>query len=85
MRTKTTFIGRETEISLLNSQLEKPSASLLVIDGRRRIGKSRSSEEFQRRSAVIDLQVYRQVKELQLKNNVKNLREDWRNTSPLRA
>lgn len=43
---KTTFIGRETEISLLNSQLGKPSASLLVIHGRRRIGKSRLLEEF---------------------------------------
>ncbi len=40
------FIGREYELKLLNSLLAKKSASLVVIKGRRRIGKSRLAEEF---------------------------------------
>ena len=40
------FIGRKDEISLLRGLLEKNSASLAVIYGRRRIGKSRLVEEF---------------------------------------
>lgn len=42
------FIGREYELSLLNQHLDKKIASLLVIRGRRRIGKSRLVEEFAR-------------------------------------
>lgn len=42
----TPFIGRTRELSLLNSLLLKSSASLIVIKGRRRIGKSRLVEEF---------------------------------------
>lgn len=41
-----TFIGREKELALLNSFLDKQSASLIAIKGRRRIGKSRLIEEF---------------------------------------
>lgn len=40
------FIGRKEEIGLLRGLLEKNSASLAVIYGRRRIGKSRLVEEF---------------------------------------
>src|SRR3990167_10696530 len=40
------FIGRTEELNLLNGLLEKRSASLIVIYGRRRIGKSRLVEEF---------------------------------------
>ena len=40
------FIGRESEISRLNSLLSKNSASLIVVRGRRRIGKSRLLAEF---------------------------------------
>ncbi len=40
------FIGREYELGLLNSLTSKKSASLIVIKGRRRIGKSRLAEEF---------------------------------------
>ena len=40
------FIGRSREVSLLNQLAEKESASLVVIYGRRRVGKSRLIEEF---------------------------------------
>ena len=40
------FIGRKSELNLLRSLFNKPSASLIVIKGRRRIGKSRLLEEF---------------------------------------
>lgn len=40
------FIGRQFELSILNSYVSHPFASLLVIHGRRRIGKSRLIEEF---------------------------------------
>lgn len=40
------FIGREYELKLLNNLLTKKTASLVVIKGRRRIGKSRLAEEF---------------------------------------
>lgn len=42
----TTFIGRKNELSKLNALFEKKSASLIVVKGRRRIGKSRLIEEF---------------------------------------
>jgi hypothetical protein len=40
------FIGRNNEISLLNDLINKKNSSLVVIKGRRRIGKSRLIEEF---------------------------------------
>lgn len=40
------FIGRHQELETLNRFLKKGSASLLVIRGRRRVGKSRLVEEF---------------------------------------
>lgn len=40
------FFGRERELRLLNELLEKRSASLAVIKGRRRIGKSRLIQKF---------------------------------------
>lgn len=40
------FIGRKQELELLKSFLKKKTASLIVIRGRRRIGKSRLVEEF---------------------------------------
>lgn len=43
---KTTFIGRKKELKDLNLLLSKKSASLAVMRGRRRIGKSRLIEEF---------------------------------------
>lgn len=45
----TRFIGRDKELSLLDDQLKKKSASLVVIKGRRRIGKSRLVEELAKR------------------------------------
>jgi len=40
------FIGRSSELKELNNLLEKRTASLVVLQGRRRIGKSRLIEEF---------------------------------------
>ncbi|MBM3192124.1 MAG: ATP-binding protein, partial [Chlamydiae bacterium] len=40
------FIGREREMERLKSLLDKRSASLIVVRGRRRIGKSRLLAEF---------------------------------------
>ncbi len=40
------FIGRKRELGELSGLLKKSSASLVVIKGRRRIGKSRLAEEF---------------------------------------
>lgn len=41
-----TFIGRQRELDDLNLLLQKKTASLVVIQGRRRIGKSRLIQEF---------------------------------------
>ena len=41
-----TFYGRERELRLLNEQTEQGKAGLVVIRGRRRIGKSRLAEQF---------------------------------------
>ena len=46
MVTMATFIGRKQELEDLNRFLHKQTASLIVIKGRRRIGKSRLIEEF---------------------------------------
>jgi len=40
------FIGRQEELGILKRLLNKKSASLIIIKGRRRIGKSRLLEEF---------------------------------------
>lgn len=40
------FVGRENELNSLNNFLNKRTASLIVVRGRRRIGKSRLIEEF---------------------------------------
>ena len=40
------FIGRKEELKLLNGLLHKRSASLIVVKGRRRIGKSRLLQQF---------------------------------------
>lgn len=45
----TPFFGREQELSRLAELASKKSASLVVIKGRRRIGKSRLTDEFARR------------------------------------
>jgi uncharacterized protein len=42
------FIGRQKQLSALKQLLKKKTASLVVIKGRRRIGKSRLAEEFSR-------------------------------------
>jgi len=40
------FVGRKRELQMLNDLFKKKSASLVVIRGRRRIGKSRLAQEF---------------------------------------
>jgi len=40
------FVGREKELQELNAFLHKKTASLIVVKGRRRVGKSRLIEEF---------------------------------------
>ena len=42
----TAFIGRKDELLQLRQLLEKRSASLITLKGRRRIGKSRLAQEF---------------------------------------
>jgi AAA+ ATPase superfamily predicted ATPase len=46
MGKKNLFIGRQKELKELNLLLSRKTASLVVIKGRRRIGKSRLIEEF---------------------------------------
>ena len=46
IRVKDLFFGRERELKILQRMLTKRVASLVVIKGRRRIGKSRLAEEF---------------------------------------
>ena len=45
------FIGRETELQRLRDLTQKRSASMVVIKGRRRVGKSRLVQEFARQQA----------------------------------
>ncbi len=40
------FVGRENELAELEALLNKPTASLVVIKGHRRVGKSRLVEKF---------------------------------------
>jgi uncharacterized protein len=46
----TGFIGRKEELEVLNGILKKKTASIIVIKGRRRIGKSRLIDEFVRQN-----------------------------------
>ena len=46
------FVGRETELAHLNDLWRRPTASLVTIRGRRRIGKSTLVAEFARRCGV---------------------------------
>lgn len=46
MKTETPFYGRQDELDRLNRLLKKKTSSLVVIKGRRRIGKSRLIQEF---------------------------------------
>ena len=49
------FVGREKELALLTNLLDKKSASLIAVKGRRRIGKSRLIQEFAKKSRFISL------------------------------
>src|ERR1700730_58542 len=48
VKSTTPFFGRQTELARLKELADKRSASLVVIKGRRRIGKSRLTDEFAR-------------------------------------
>src|ERR1700730_1045266 len=48
MKSTTPFFGRQTELARMNELADKRSASLVVIKGRRRIGKSRLTDELAR-------------------------------------
>ncbi len=52
----TPFYGRERELGLLKERLEMKIASLIVIKGRRRIGKSRLAEEFSKSLRTIAIE-----------------------------
>jgi len=85
------FIGRDTEIKLLTDLLAKKTSSLVVIKGRRRVGKSRLVEEFAKDMTFyrfsglapisgIDAQAQRNEFSLQLsrQTNVPELQvDDW--------
>jgi len=47
----TAFVGRDHELAKLNELTRLPAASLAVIKGRRRVGKSRLANEFAARLA----------------------------------
>lgn len=49
------FIGRKKELEILNSLTKKKTASIAVIKGRRRIGKSRLAEEFGKKFKFISI------------------------------
>lgn len=89
---ETPFYGRERELRLLNELLDKKIASLVVLKGRRRIGKSRLAEEFSEGCKTIfleglppkDDQVTAQdqrlhfAKELEREAGIRGLKtEDW--------
>jgi uncharacterized protein len=85
------FIGRSSELKLLNDLIAKKASSLVVIKGRRRVGKSRLVEEFAKNQRFyrfsglapvsgIDAQAQRNEFSLQLSHqtNIPELQvEDW--------
>lgn len=86
----TGFIGRNKELKLLNDIYDKPSASLVVVKGRRRIGKSRLVEEFAKNKTFYSFtglpptekttaQTQREVFAKQIKKafNIDSKTEDW--------
>lgn len=85
------FIGRKEELKLLRTLFDKRSASLVIVKGRRRIGKSRLIKEFAKDSLFYEFagippenpmtaQMQREVFKLQLekKFNLSDLKaDDW--------
>ncbi len=68
------FIAREHEMARLNELRAKRSSSLVIIKGRRRIGKSRLLREFAKQfSRLIFLVVYRLSHKPRRKLSAKNL------------
>jgi hypothetical protein len=55
MNKRKSFVGRRAELQILESLKCKNTASLIVIKGRRRIGKSRLAEEFGKKSKFISI------------------------------
>lgn len=55
MRNEDIFVGRKTELSELRSLVSKNTASLVIVKGRRRVGKSRLIQEFVKKRKCISL------------------------------
>lgn len=53
MKKKEAFFGRKSELAQLQSYLEKETSSLLVVRGRRRVGKSRLIREYAKQFPVV--------------------------------
>ena len=47
------FVGRDYQLKLLSSVWDKESSSLVVVSGRRRIGKSTLIERFAKKYATV--------------------------------
>lgn len=91
--TKPVFIGRKEELHELHRQTRKNIASLIVVKGRRRIGKSRLVEEFAKNYSFYEFSglvpTEKTTKQIQLDefstqlglafNTAKPLVEDWNN------
>lgn len=62
------FIGRKQELASLNKLLEKDTASLVVLKGRRRVGKSKLIEEFAKKTHFIRISGYAPNKDTTAQN-----------------
>ncbi|MBN9305888.1 MAG: AAA family ATPase [Devosia sp. 67-54] len=60
------FVGRERELARLNEELSRPRASLIVVSGRRRVGKSRLLLEAVKSRQTVFFQAARVSSELNL-------------------
>ena len=69
------FFGREEEMSLLNTEFDK-DCSLVIIKGRRRVGKSRLIEEFLRGKEHLYYEVDSETRQSILSNLSKRSPED---------
>jgi AAA+ ATPase superfamily predicted ATPase len=62
------FVGRETELIALVSAFEAPTAQMVLVTGRRRIGKSYLLEQFVRGRQAIFYQATRQAQPVELRD-----------------
>lgn len=57
------FIGREAELQFLNDKYEENKGQLIVLYGRRRVGKTETLREFCKASRTFSFPVLRQLTE----------------------